>query len=169
MANHGVINTTHSTCWDTDAKNFVGICADADIDNGSFVTLGNIKRDNATQLIEGYEFNVTSATTTSADYVVATPVVGSTLLMQISNDPRNFYNQKGNPMSVKRLETADCIEVSADCFSTAPTVGTSTHAKVVAGKLVAQADDTGAHFQILGATKIDIGQELIDGYLLMKL
>ena len=72
-------------------------------------------------------------------------------------------------MSVKRLLAGDCIEVTGAAFSTAPTVGTSTHAKVAAGKLVAQANDTGAQFKILGVVKVDVGQEQVDAFVLMKL
>ena len=72
-------------------------------------------------------------------------------------------------MSVKRLLPGDCIEVTGAAFSTAPTVGTSTHAKVTAGKLVAQANDTGAQFKILGVVKVDVGQEQVDAFVLMKL
>ena len=170
MANtHAIVNLTHAACWDVDSLNLVGICAGADIDNGNFVTLGDITRDASSQVIGGYEFAVTSASTDSADYIVATPVVGTDIDMQIYNDPRYFYNKKGQPMSVKRLLAGDCIEVTGAAFSTAPTVGTSTHAKVTAGKLVAQANDTGAQFKILGVVKVDVGQEQVDAFVLMKL
>ena len=170
MANtHAVVNLTHAACCDVDSLNLVGICADADIDNGNFVTLGDITRDPSSQVIGGYEFAVTSASTASADYIVAPPVVGTDIDMQIYSDPRYFYNKKGQPMSVKRLLAGDCIEVTGAAFSTAPTVGTSTHAKVAAGKLVAQANDTGAQFKILGVVKVDVGQEQVDAFVLMKL
>lgn len=170
MANtHAVVNLTHAACSDVDSLNLVGICAGADIDNGNFVTLGDITRDPSSQVIGGYEFSVTSATTTSSDYIVATNMVGTDIDMQIYSDPRYFYNKKGQPMSVKRLLAGDCIEVTGAAFSTAPTVGTSTHAKVAAGKLVAQANDTGAQFKILGVVKVDVGQEQVDAFVLMKL
>lgn len=170
MANtHAVVNLTSAAAWDVDSLNLVGICAGADIDNGNFVTLGDMNVDATSKVVGGYEFAVTSATTTSADYIVATPVVGSDIEMQIHSDPRYFYNKAGQPMSVKRLLIGDCIEVTAAAFSTAPTVGASTHAKVTAGKLVAQANDTGAQFKILGVVNLDIGQDIVPAYVLMKI
>lgn len=169
MANHAVVNLTHAAAWDVDSLNFVGICTANDVDNGNFVTLGAINADSDTTVIKGYEFTVTSASTTSGDYIVATPVVGDTIEMQIHDDPRNFYNAQGKPMSVKKLLAGDCIEVTKEAFSTAPTVGTSTHATVAAGKLVAAASASNAAFKILGIRKMDIGQELVDAFVLMKL
>lgn len=171
MANHGVVNGTHCAFWDVDALNLVGICAGADIDNGNFVTLGDINKVEsgaAEDALKGYEFAVTSASTTSSDYIVATPPLGYDLDAAIYNDPRYFFNAKGKPMSVKRLLVGDCIEVSEACFSTAPTAGTSTHAAVAAGKLVAGTTSSDP-FKILGYRLIDIGQEQIKMWILMKL
>ena len=87
--------------------------------------------------------------------------------MQLFDDPRYFYNKAGQPMSVKHLEIGDCIEVSNECFSTAPTLGTSTYASVASGKLVA-GTTTSAPFKILGQHNVDIGGQSVVTWVLMK-
>ena len=164
MANHGVFIGTHCAFWDVDSKNLVGISSGADFDNGNFVTLGDIVNTNG--VIDEYVFNVTAGST--GDYVVATPPVGYDFEMQLYDDPRYFYNKRGLPMSVKHLEIGDCIEVTEACFSTAPTLGTSTVASVSSGKLVAASSGADAPFKILGQKHIDIGGEAVDTWVLMK-
>ena len=51
---HTIFNGTHCAYWDVDSYNMVGIAA-ADIDNGTFLTLGDMKLKDATG---GYEFTV---------------------------------------------------------------------------------------------------------------
>ena len=161
--NHGLFIGTHCAFWDCDSKNFVGVNTTTDIDNGNFVALGDIV--NTSGVIDEYVFNVTLANT--ADYVVGTPPVGYDLDMQLFDDPRYFYNKAGQPMSVKHLEIGDCIEVSNECFSTAPTLGTSTYASVASGKLVA-GTTTSAPFKILGQHNVDIGGQSVVTWVLMK-
>ena len=163
MANHGLIIGTHCAFWDVDSLNFVGIDASHDIDNGTFVDLGGIL--NTTGVINEYVFAVAAGN--NSDYVVATPPVGDTLEMQLFDDPRYFYNRQGKPMSVKRLLVGDCIEVSSECFSTAPTTGTSTYASVSSGKLVAGTTNTDP-FKILGEHSVDVGGEAVKTWVLMK-
>lgn len=165
MANtHGVFIGTHCAFWDVDSKNLVGIAA-TDMDNGNFVTLGNIVNTNG--VVDEYVFNVTAGST--SDYVIGTPPVGYDFEMQLYDDPRYFYNKAGLPMSVKRLDIGDCIEVSDACFSTVPTLGTSTVATVASGKLVAAASGDSAPFKILGQKNIDIGGEAVRTWVLMKI
>lgn len=164
MANHGVFIGTHCAFWDVDSKNLVGINSSTDFDNGNFVALGDIV--NTTGVIDEYVFAVTAGST--SDYVIATPPVGYDFEMQLYDDPRHFYNKKGLPMSVKHLEIGDCIEVTDECFSTAPTLGTSTVASVSSGKLVAAASGADAPFKILGQKSIDIGGESVITWVLMK-
>lgn len=164
MANHGVFIGTHCAFWDVDSKNLVGINNSTDFDNGNFVALGDIV--NTTGVIDEYVFAVTAGST--GDYVIATPPVGYDFEMQLYDDPRKFYNKQGLPMSVKHLEIGDCIEVTDECFSTAPTLGTSTVASVSSGKLVAAASGADAPFKILGQKSIDIGGESVITWVLMK-
>lgn len=164
MANHGVFIGTHCAFWDVDSKNLVGINTTTDFDNGNFVALGDIVNTNG--VIDEYVFNVTAGST--GDYVIGTPPVGYDFEMQLYDDPRYFYNKKGLPMSVKHLEIGDCIEVTNECFSTAPTLGTSTVATVSSGKLVAAASGDSAPFKILGQKHIDIGGEAVVTWVLMK-
>ena len=161
--NHGLFIGTHCAFWDVDSLNFVGIDASHDLDNGTFVTLGNIM--NTTGVIDEYVFAVAAGN--GSDYVVATPPVGDDLEMQLFDDPRYFYNKQGKPMSVKHLQVGDCIEVDENCFSTAPTTGTSTYASVSSGKLVAGTTNTDP-FKILGEHNVDIGGSSVTTWVLMK-
>lgn len=159
--NHIVFNGTHCAYWDVDSLNLVGIAA-ADIDNGTFLTLGAMSPagDGA------YEFTVTADV--NADLIAGTPPQGYNVEAQVYDDPRYFTNVAGKPISVKRLIKGDCIELSEGAFTAAP--ATNKYAKVVAGgKLTAQAADTGADFQIVGVRTMDIGGEFISAYVLMKL
>ena len=160
---HGVFVGTHCAFWDVDSKNLVGIAA-TDMDNGNFVTLGDILNTNG--VVDEYVFSVTAGST--GDYVIGTPPVGYDLDMQLFDDPRYFYNKAGLPMSVKRHDIGDCIEVSDACFSTVPTLGTSKVATVAAGKLVAAASGANAPFKILGQKTMDIGGDSIRTWVLMK-
>lgn len=160
---HTIFNGTHCAYWDVDSYNMVGIAA-ADIDNGTFLALGDMKLKDATG---GYEFTVSADQ--NADLIAGTPEVGYGLEEQIYADPRYFTNKAGKPISVKRLVKGDCIEVSVDAFTVAPDA-THLGAKVqTTGKLTSQADATGADFQILSTHTIDVGGELVKTWILMKL
>lgn len=161
VKNHIVCVGTHAAFWDVDSLNLVGIAA-ADIDNGTFLSLGDMSPagDGA------YEFTVQADV--NADLIAITPSQGYNVDAQVYDDPRYFTNVAGKPISVKRLIKGDCIELSEGAFTAAPS--TDKYAKVVTnGKLTAQANDTGADFQILGARTMDIGGEFIPTYVLMKL
>ena len=127
------------------------------------IDLGSIL--NTAGVIDEYVFAVAAGN--NSDYVVATPPVGDTPEMQLFDDPRYFYNAQGKPMSVKRLLVGDAIEVDENCFSTAPTTGTSTYASVSSGKLVAGTTNTDP-FKILGEHSIDVGGEAVKTWVLMK-
>lgn len=160
---HTIFNGTHCAYWDVDSYNMVGIAA-ADIDNGTFLALGDMKLKDATG---GYEFTVSVGQ--NADLIAGTPEVGYGLEEQIYADPRYFTNKAGKPISVKRLVKGDCIEVSVDAFTVAPDA-THLGAKVqTTGKLISQVNTTGADFQILSTHTIDVGGELVKTWILMKL
>lgn len=162
MNTHAIFNGTHCAYWDVDALNYVGI-AQTDLDNGVFVDLGAIGLSDD----GGYEFAVT-ASTTSADFVCATPPQGYGVISQVYDDPRYFTNEAGKPISVKHLPKYDCIEVDAAAFTAAPAA--NQYAKVGAGgKLTAQAADTGAQFKILGTHTIDCGSEVVPSWILQKI
>lgn len=159
--NHIVFNGMHCAFWDVDAYNMVGI-ADAEIDNGTFLTLGDMSpaQDGA------YEFTVTAGVST--DLIAGTPPQGYNVDAQVYDDPRYFTNEAGKPISVKRLVKGDVIELTVGAFTTAPAA--NKYAKVVAGgKLTAQAADTNADFKIEGTESISIGGEAVTGYILRKL
>lgn len=159
--NHIILNGTHCAYWDVDSLNLVGI-ATTDIDNGTFLTLGAMSpaQDGA------YEFTVQAGV--NADLIAGTPPQGYNVDAQVYDDPRYFTNEAGKPISVKRLIKGDCIELSEGAFTAAP--ATNKYAKVdTGGKLTAQADNTNADFQIVGARTMDIGGEAIKTWVLMKL
>lgn len=155
---HTIFNGTHCAYWDVDSYNMVGIAV-ADIDNGTFLTLGDMK-------LNGYEFTVTAGK--NADLIAGTPEVGYGLEAQIYADPRYFTNKAGKPISVKRLVKGDCIEVSVDAFTTDPAA--NGYAAVQdSGKLAGQVASDSADFQILSTHTIDVGGELVKTWILMKL
>ena len=120
MANtHSFINTTRCVCWDVDAFNACGIGA-TDFDNGQFVTRGAMALKAPTG---GYEFAVAAPGANATNlWVIDTPEVGSTVEMQIFDDPRYFYNPAGQPMSIKYLRPeVDFIEVPASAFAAGST------------------------------------------------
>lgn len=167
MANntHGVVHTTHCACWDVDAYNYAGI-AETDIDNGTFVVLGDIK--NTDNVIDEYTFEVAvdANGTSTIKYIVDSPVVGSTLEMQLYGDPRYFYNVAGRPMSVKQIVVGDEIELIGENFTTgaAPTdQPTYTLASIGATGKLQMVQQSGA-FKLLGKKTISIGQELVPSY-----
>lgn len=159
--NHIVFNGMHCAFWDVDAYNMVGIAA-TDIDNGTFLTLGDMSpaQDGA------YEFTVTADVST--DLIAGTPPQGYNVDAQVYDDPRYFTNEAGKPISVKRLVKGDVIELTVGAFTADPAA--NKYAKVVAGgKLTAQAIDTNADFKIEGTESISIGGEAVTGYILRKL
>lgn len=159
--NHTILNGTHCAYWDVDSLNLCGI-ATTEIDNGTFLNLGAMSPagDGA------YEFTVTAGA--NPDLIAGTPPQGYSVDAQVYDDPRYFTNVAGKPISVKRLIKGDFIELSEGAFTAAPAA--NKYAKVVAGgKLTAQAADTGADFQIVGARTMDIGGEFVKAWVLMKL
>lgn len=159
--NHIVFNGMHCAFWDVDAYNMVGIAA-ADIDNGTFLTLGDMSpaQDGA------YEYTVQAGVST--DLIAGTPPQGYNVDAQVYDDPRYFTNEAGKPISVKRLVKGDVIELTVGAFTEAPAA--NKYAKVVAnGKLTAQSSDTNADFKIEGTESISIGGEAVTGYILRKL
>lgn len=159
--NHIVFNGMHCAFWDVDAYNMVGI-ATTDIDNGTFLTLGDMSpaQDGA------YEYTVTAGVST--DLIAGTPPQGYNVDAQVYDDPRYFTNEAGKPISVKRLVKGDVIELTVGAFTVDP--ATNKYAKVVAsGKLTAQASDANADFKIEGTENISIGGEAVTGYILRKL
>lgn len=167
MANkHGVVITTHCAAWNVDAFNYAGI-ATTDLDNGTFVALGDLQKTEG--VIDEYTFTVTPDTNGASKYkyIVASPVVGTTLAMQLTGDPREFCNEANRPLSVKRVVEGDCIEVIGANFEdgSAPTdKPTATAATIGANGKLAMADD--GTFKLLGTKTIAIGQELVPSYVL---
>lgn len=158
---HTVVNSMHCAFTNIDAYNLVGI-ATTDIDNGTFLTLGDMKLKDAEG---GFEFAV-SAAAADSDLIAITPEVGYDLVSQIYDDPRYFTNKAGKPISVKRVVKGDIIEVTVDAFTSDPT--TSTYAKVnTDGKLLGTTTTSDA-WKVLANSTIDIGGESVKSWILMK-
>lgn len=161
---HTIVNGMHCAYMNVDAYNFCGI-ATTDIDNGTILTLGDMKLKDATG---GFEFAVSAATDGgNADFIAITPEVGYDLEAQIYADPRYFTNKAGKPISVKRLVKGDSIEITADGFTAAPQ-DTDTYVKVAAnGKLTASTTNSDP-FKILATHNMDVGSEIVKTWILMK-
>ena len=171
--NHGYCSLIRATAWDVDSNKLVGI-ATTDMDNGTFVVLGNMNVDGQKN-INGFEYNVTPATATSTSvWVVRTPEAGTDMLeVQLYDDPRYFYNKAGKPMSLAYMNPhVDHIEVDKNCFTAnfdPETVTGATMAQLDAnGKLtaVSAAPASGAYFTIVGKHSIAVGQELVPTWVL---
>lgn len=158
---HNVFIGMSCAFMNVDAYNLVGI-AEADIDNGLFLTMGDMSpaKDGA------YEFTVSAGA--NADLIAGTAPQGYDIAAQVYDDPRYFTNKAGKPIGVKRLVKGDVIQVTIGSFTADPT--TNKYAKVgEGGKLTAQSTNASADFQILGSEPIDIGGGAVTGYILMKL
>lgn len=165
MAFHGLVNTMGMSCTNVDAMNKIGV-ASVDIDNGTLVTIG--KMEQATDgTVTSYHYELTPATA-NAEHVllVASPEVGRTLEMQIHDDRRYFYNEKGYPVDVKDiLAQVDTFEVDAVAF------GSTLPVTADVGKFVSPAADgkytlgtttaptSGAYFKVEGFGSITCGQD----------
>lgn len=171
MANtHGVVNTTHCSCWTDDALNFSGVAV-TDIDNGTFVALGDLQKTD--DMIDEYTFTVTPDAngTSTIKYIVDTQIgKAGTLEQQLYNDPRYFYNIAGRGMSVKQLQVGNCIEINAEAMVAGATPADKPTYKTAsigaAGKLQMVDGDAGA-FKYMGAVERAIGQEVVSHYVFM--
>ena len=157
--------------WQNDAINCAGICKTNDLDNGQFVIRGalGLKADG------GYEFDCTLPAANATDlWLVETPPVGTTIEMQLMDDPRYFYNPKGKPLSIKGLTAGRTfIEVPASAFATGKDPKTVAGATVVSvgtdGRLVAAtgaAPTAGTYFTIEAEHTTDIGIEAVPTWIL---
>lgn len=153
--------------WQNDAINCAGI-ATVDLDNGQFVTRGDLglKTDG------GYEFACALPAANATDlWLVEKPAVGATVEQQEMSDPRYFYNPKGTAFSIKGLTAGRTfLEVPASAFSTAPTDGTSKFATVdTNGRLVAATSapsGNGTYFSIEATHSVEIGNESVKTWIL---
>lgn len=159
---HSIVNTTHCAAWDVDALNYVGI-AEEDIDNGRFVALDGMNVDED-GMIKGYEYFVELASDLDPFncYIVDSPEVGGTVEMQMMSDPRYFYNEAGKPMSLKRLQVGDSIEVDATCFQEGELPEISNMCYLNDGMLYVNSEPSAPFgFVCEGYHYIDCGQEIV--------
>lgn len=176
---HAVVNLMHCAAWDVDAYNISGVCQTA-VDNGTLLSVGNITTNAASNAPSGavtdfmYNVSVPQANATGL-WIAKTPVPGTYtgLDAHVYADPRYFYNEAGQPISLAYLVPGvDVIEVTAAAFASgsAPSDQTTyTFASVnTNGRLViAQtAPAQGTYFALLGNHYIDCGQELVTTYVL---
>ena len=162
---HGVVNTTHCACWDVDAYNFAGIYEAGDLDNGTFVALGDIM--NTDGKIDEYTFAVTPDANGTSDmkYIVDSPVRGIDVETQIMDDPRYFYIPAGKTASIKRLVKGDCVELDVNALKEGATPVDQLASIGAEGKL--QMVQTGGSFKLVGAVDRGYGQEVITHYVFM--
>lgn len=175
---HAVVNLMHCAAWDVDAYNISGVCQTA-VDNGTLLSIGNITTNAASNAASGavtdfmYNVSVPQANATGL-WIAKTPVPGTYtgLDAHVYADPRYFYNEAGQPISLAYLVPGvDVIEVTAAAFASGSEPSTQpsyTYATVnTSGQLViANAEGTGTTFALLGNHYIDCGQELVTTYVL---
>lgn len=115
MALHGYVSTMSCACWNIDAQKICGI-AETDLDNGTFVVLGDMALND--DVPGGFEYHVEAADDTASQvWLVRTPEIGDDIAMQMSNDPRNFYNKAGKGLSLCYMNAGyDHIEVNAEAI-----------------------------------------------------
>lgn len=174
---HAVVNLMHCAAWDVDAYNIAGI-SETDVDNGTLMSVGNIttSTQTATGRVTGFQYSVSvPAANATGLWIAKTPIPGTYtgLDAHVFNDPRYFYNEAGQPISLAYLVPGvDVIEVTGAAFATGSTPTdqpTYTFASVNAsGKLVIaqSAPAQGTYFALLGTHHIDCGQELVTSYVL---
>lgn len=167
--NHAVMISTLMASWDVDSYRLAGI-APSDIDNGTVVTLGDMAL-GTDPVSGGYEYNVAVASGMKIGklYIVDTPIPGTgvNIETQVYSDPRYFYNQAGQPISLRKLVDGDHIEVTADAFSTAPTTK-GQFCGVTNGKL-SQTDNVVVgepHFVVVAIKTLAIGTDVVPSYVL---
>ena len=167
MNNHSFVIRTLDD-WQNDAINCAGICTTSDLDNGQFVTRGDL----GLKANGGYEFTCALPGANATDlWLVEKPAVGSTIEQQEMSDPRYFYNPKGTAFSIKGLTAGRTfLEAPASMFSTAPTDGTSKFATVdTNGRLVAATSapsGAGTYFSIEATHSVEIGNESVKTWIL---
>lgn len=170
---HAILNSTSLSAMNIDALCIAGV-ATVDLDNGQLVTLKNINR-TTDGTIAGYEYNVEPATADADNvWLVESPEVGTTLEMQIHDDPRYFYNPAGVTLSLRGLVGGvDCFEVTKEVF-TSDNLPTSAQlgqyvSPDVNGKYgdpAAEVPNTGAYFRVEGLTTIACGMEEVPAVVL---
>lgn len=163
---HKVINSIRMTAWDVDAFNACGIAAN-DMDNGTFVVLGDMALNDATA--GGFEYHVSAATTSSAAvWVVETPEVGHTVDQEVYDDIRYFYNKAGEPMSIKFIHPlTDCIEVpKSQITGNGAAKGSLVGIDAGALKILAEAPDSATYFKIEAPHTMDFGTEVVESWIL---
>lgn len=167
MNNHSFVIRTLDD-WQNDAINCVGICKDNDLDNGQFVTRGDLGLTTD----GGYEFACSLPVANATDlWLVEKPAVGATVEQQEMSDPRYFYNPKGSAFSIKGLTAGRTfLEAPVSMFSTVPTDDTFKFATVdTNGRLVAAIaapSGNGTYFSIEAIHSVDIGTESVKTYIL---
>lgn len=174
--NHAIFNASKMVSANVDANVLAGICKTTDLDNGTLVTLGKMNYDTTTGKVKGFEYEVTPATANAANlWIVDAPEVGYTAEMQLHNDPRYFYNEKGRAFTIRALNSrVDAFELSADGFedATLPAVGDiGKYVQAVAGgkfgkTAVVAAPTSGAYFKIEALSDITVGFEQVPGVIL---
>lgn len=164
---HGYVNTMQICATNVDAYNCDGIYASGDLDNGVVVTLDKMNLNSSSNQIEGFEYTVSPANSTSKGvWLVATPEVGYTIEQQELADPRYFTNAAGRPMALRYLVSGvDVIEVTKECFtdSTLPTTTNKYITVASNGKFQATSSDpsggTNTYFEFVGYHTVSFGME----------
>lgn len=162
MAFNGYVNTMRCAAMDVDAYTAVGINTSTDIQNGYFVTLGDYQNNSGA--ITEFLYDVTlAAAETLGNWLVRTPEVGTTVALQMEDDPRYFINEAGQPMQLIRPVVGDIIEVTVETLDQAAAKG--DYYTLVNGLLTKGSVATDATcFLCLGTHFIDFGMNHVTTY-----
>lgn len=162
MAFYGYVNTARCAATNVDAYTATGINTSADIQNGTFVTLGDYQLSSGA--ITEFVYNVTAAAaSTAGNWLVRTPEVGYDILGQLTDDPRLFINAQGRPIQLIKPQVGDEIEVTVESLDQAAAKG--DYYTLVAGKLTkGSVSTTYSCYLCLGTHSINFGGEEVTTY-----
>lgn len=176
MAN-AVINTSAMAAENVSAYKKVGVYTSADVMNGTIVTLGAMSVDNTSKVVKDYSYAVALGTANLAAgadfYVVVTPEV-PTGIANIYDDPREFINKAGKPLSLNRVLVGDTIEVTAEVFGSADDFPIAAEVGYVVptaanGKLGTPASSSDyAAFKVEALSTMTFGNELVPSCILRR-
>lgn len=181
MANT-VLVLTRIAADNVDALNRSAI-AETDIMNGTILTLEDGLSDESDK---DFVFNATPLDDVDAHreyWMACSPEVNITgaedyQYRGLNNDPRNFTNVAGLEFDVFSVQMGDIVQVSAPFFAEGFDPGTITGATVVeydagntgmTAKTAGTASFEGIQFEIIKNFPLNIGQEAVPAWLLMRI
>lgn len=176
MAN-AVINTSAMAAENVSAYKKVGVYTSADVMNGTIVTLGAMNVDGTSKVVKDFSYAVALGTANIAAgtdfYIVVTPEIPAGVA-NVYDDPREFTNKAGKPLSLNRVLVGDTIEVTAEVFASANDFPIASEVGYVIptaanGKLGTPASSSDyAAFKVEALSTMTFGNELVSSCILRR-